>query len=544
MLSNQAEHLSQSALTRFAVIVRLMTQVLPMPLPLDHPCKESRCFWMQEMKHETKVDLMRNLFLMARHFAAACFTLRARRDTDGARVVVSAALAAVMDTLLRRCLTDTLHGSLASRHYAGLAPGPCSAFGVELGEFHSASETLLLVAPEYQALRTLVLDYFDSVSRCVAAEHMIFSFDKSMACSEGEMTLVEQIGLCLGLDAAKRDAPRLLTGERPELIELFPELAWFRDTVFLWKMLLLPACQCPAVQKWSSADSLLKWQYRKGRFEVIGFGTTLTAEANGKGDSFFRGVLRWFGQYDSDKKSLSRANPSVAWRFGGHGQVSAGAFHTVLLRSNGQAVACGSNSDGQCTIPPLDEGLSYSQVSAGGGHTVLLRSNGQAVACGSNSDGQCSIPPLDKGISYSQVSAGESHTVLLRSDGQAVAFGDNSDWQCKIPPLRSWRDWLLEQNNVCDITNLSLLGKDRVVQVDFLFQGDAGVILTCVGLDGVEVLRLKVQKSDRIVDVESSVVRELNTNVENLRMVLPDARLLDPISEANPFATLSDVISA
>ena len=76
------------------------------------------------------------------------------------------------------------------------------------------------------------------------------------------------------------------------------------------------------------------------------------------------------------------------------------------------------------------------------------------------------------------------------------------------------------------------------------FQGDAGVILTCVGLDGVEVLRLKAQKSDRIVDVESSVVRELNTNVENLRMVLPDARLLDPISEANPFATLSDVISA
>jgi hypothetical protein len=34
--------------------------------------------------------------MLRRHFAAACFTLRARRDTDGARVVVSAALAAVM----------------------------------------------------------------------------------------------------------------------------------------------------------------------------------------------------------------------------------------------------------------------------------------------------------------------------------------------------------------------------------------------------------------------------------------------------------------
>ena len=38
--------------------------------------------------------------------------------------------------------------------------------------------------------------------------------------------------------------------------------------------------------------------------------------------------------------------------------------------------------------------------------------------------GQCSIPPLDEGLSYSQVSAGDGHTVLLRSDGQAVAWGD------------------------------------------------------------------------------------------------------------------------
>ena len=47
------------------------TQLLPMPLPLDHPykaapvgltrdlltsLKESRCFWMQEMKQETKAQ--------------------------------------------------------------------------------------------------------------------------------------------------------------------------------------------------------------------------------------------------------------------------------------------------------------------------------------------------------------------------------------------------------------------------------------------------------------------------------------------------------
>ena len=232
-----------------------------------------------------------------------------------------------------------------------------------------------------------------------------------------------------------------------------------------------------------------------------------------------------------------------------YSQVSAGYCHTVLLRSDGQAVGCGQNYNEQCSIPPLDEGISYSQVSAGRCHTVLLRSDGRAVACGSNYRGQCSIPPLDEGISYSQVSAGLSHTVLLRIDGQAVACGDNSREQCSIPSLRSWRDWFPfgfafpGYNYISDFTSSPVLGKDRVVQVDFLLEGDAGVILTCVGLDGLEVLRLKAQKSDRTVDVCSRVARELNTNAGNLRMVLPDARLLSTICKAHPFGTLSDVIS-
>ncbi|CAL1139113.1 unnamed protein product [Cladocopium goreaui] len=116
-------------------------------------------------------------------------------------------------------------------------------------------------------------------------------------------------------------------------------------------------------------------------------------------------------------------------------QVSAGQNHTVLLRSDGNAVACGQNSVGQCTIPLLDEGMSYTQVSASQDHTVLLRSDGNAVACGRNWSGQCAIPPLDDGISYTQVSAGANHTVLLRSDGNAVACGENSYGECTIPLL-------------------------------------------------------------------------------------------------------------
>ena len=46
-----------------------------------------------------------------------------------------------------------------------------------------------------------------------------------------------------------------------------------------------------------------------------------------------------------------------------------------------------ANIFGQCNIPPVKEGMCYTQVSAGGGHSVLLRSDGNAVACGMNGGG-------------------------------------------------------------------------------------------------------------------------------------------------------------
>jgi alpha-tubulin suppressor-like RCC1 family protein len=95
--------------------------------------------------------------------------------------------------------------------------------------------------------------------------------------------------------------------------------------------------------------------------------------------------------------------------------VSPGGDHTVLLRSDGTAVAIGRNVDGRCSIPPLDRGITYMQLSAGYDHTVLLRSDGiVVVAIGSNDHGQCNIPSLDEGMTYTQVAAGFQNSVLLR----------------------------------------------------------------------------------------------------------------------------------
>ena len=40
-------------------------------------------------------------------------------------------------------------------------------------------------------------------------------------------------------------------------------------------------------------------------------------------------------------------------------QCAAGDRHTVLLKSDGTAVACGRNASGQCNIPALAEGEAY-----------------------------------------------------------------------------------------------------------------------------------------------------------------------------------------
>ena len=46
------------------------------------------------------------------------------------------------------------------------------------------------------------------------------------------------------------------------------------------------------------------------------------------------------------------------------------------------------------------EGAAYTQVVAGFFHTVLLRSDGVAVACGENAEGQCDIPAPIVGAAY------------------------------------------------------------------------------------------------------------------------------------------------
>jgi len=172
-------------------------------------------------------------------------------------------------------------------------------------------------------------------------------------------------------------------------------------------------------------------------------------------------------------------------------------------------------------------------VSAGGRHTVLLRSDGRAVAFGMNGYGQCDLPPLEEGMSYTQVSAGESHSVLLRSDGSVVACGCNDFRKCRIPSPAA---------GTCYISDQRPLGRDLVLQMDVLCQDDVDdVVLTCSNLAGVKVFRLTAPGSDLAREIHQPIAHEMNVQLQSLRVVLHDGQLLSSVC-TNPMATVADLV--
>ncbi|CAK0800714.1 unnamed protein product [Prorocentrum cordatum] len=206
--------------------------------------------------------------------------------------------------------------------------------------------------------------------------------------------------------------------------------------------------------------------------------------------------------------------------------VAAGGSHTVLLRSDGTAVAFGANLYDQCNVPALDGGLSYTQVAAGYLHTVLLRSDGTAVACGANDRGQCSVPALDGGLSYTQVAAGYRHTVLLRSDGTAVAFGANGAGQCHVPAL----------DGALTYTARVLVGATLLLQASL--DGGAVRFLT---LGGVERCRVRVAPGAPLAGVRDWLAGELGAGrlgpgLGRADAALPGGRLLSGASAGETVA--------
>ena len=123
--------------------------------------------------------------------------------------------------------------------------------------------------------------------------------------------------------------------------------------------------------------------------------------------------------------------------------------HSVVLRTNGQVIAWGRNSRGECSVPAnlgaavsIAAGGGYSEYDYNGSHSAAVRSDGTVFCWGDNSWGQCAPPAI--GGPCISIAAGTirwfnsfwrlaGYTVALRADGGVVCWGYNNAGQCNTP---------------------------------------------------------------------------------------------------------------
>ena len=318
LLANQQDQIRNSYTIRITLIQHIFIRVIPLPLTPTNPNREASCFWhAQPMRYETQAEIMRLMNLICRHFAAASLSVKVTRSGDATRMLTFACMACISDTVLRKIACDI--PSESSLHYAGKAAGPIQPFGFKIDRFAEESEYLKFSTPEAASARTQVLDYFLYLDHAVSEDHFMFAFEDGNKCGRGERRFIQQLCLQMGFNTSDLDA--YISGENRALFDLYPEIAFFRDLVFMFKLVMVPTSDAlPELKPWSPEAAVLSWKIKDREYIVNGFDRKLECTLPDqaveeqqqkfveKPKSAFSAIMRYLGL----GKSLPRASPSQA----------------------------------------------------------------------------------------------------------------------------------------------------------------------------------------------------------------------------------------
>ena len=109
-----------------------------------------------------------------------------------------------------------------------------------------------------------MLDYFAAQRTLVEASRLVFRYEASMDFAEGEALLLRQLCLhtAFPTEPASSLLPAYLSGESRLVLENYPELGFFRDIVFIFKLLMVPSSEAlPEIYSWLPLDAALTWRY-------------------------------------------------------------------------------------------------------------------------------------------------------------------------------------------------------------------------------------------------------------------------------------------
>jgi alpha-tubulin suppressor-like RCC1 family protein len=109
--------------------------------------------------------------------------------------------------------------------------------------------------------------------------------------------------------------------------------------------------------------------------------------------------------------------------------VSAGSFHSLVVKADGTVAAFGDNAYGQRNIASIANNAVA--VAAGYYHSLALNADGTVLGRGYNLYGEINIPA--GAVNVVAIAAGQYHSLALRADGTVIGWGDNSHGELNVP---------------------------------------------------------------------------------------------------------------
>jgi len=306
-----------------------LTVTLPLP-DLD----PRQCFWRKStMRHETQVNLLFLIRRLCRIYSAASACIQQSRGLTAIKTTALACAACISDAIVRIAAVDD--PSPFSLHYNGTCEGPVEPFGIEAGSFETLAASLPIFDPIYVALRFRCLDYLRGRSKKNdgSNQRTVFNFDQSMSPLPDDVELMNQLSIQLALTrpfpatekANISHACSLISGANGCLLEVLPELEYFRDIIFYFKHSVSGKAPTPTDASddsiWMPHHAYLKWSVTQPSnsddsvpaFRVTSFGNTpqeFVQTSTEIKKSAFESFVSFFSKSATERRKLSAADPT------------------------------------------------------------------------------------------------------------------------------------------------------------------------------------------------------------------------------------------
>lgn len=206
---------------------------------------------------------------------------------------------------------------------------------IYIGNFAEESEYLKFSTPETAACRTQVLDYFHQLQSVIPSDNYLFRFQDGMNSTDADRRYIDQICIQMGFDRGNEVS--YITGTNMLLLDHYPEIGFFRDLVFMFKLVMVPTSdQLPILKPWTPEEVALTWAYSVTQnnqnneivtintYHVKGFGKNLDCTQTvtnveedqlqriKKKKTIFSRVMRYIGVHAQlPRATPSQANPSI-----------------------------------------------------------------------------------------------------------------------------------------------------------------------------------------------------------------------------------------